>query len=270
MATLKKIKLRNEKELHSVIEKELEALEEGLTILKYEFAMSKGVPDFLCADSGGRLVIIEVKLQEDENILFQGLRYYNEIDRDRYVIAKMFSRKDVDPKESPRIILIAEKFSDDIRRLSTLVIPDVELYEYTVLKTEDGNEGICFHPVSLPKIEEGPKMPKSIEEIKSYMTKKELMPLFDKVVSEIKNIGENIEEYTTQDYVGFRYKGRHIGYLTPHRQSFDVGASMIDENGRTIDYEYLRIETGTEDYSEPLQKIIKSLENIGGKPKKAK
>ena len=52
MATLKKIKLKNEKELHSVIEKELEALEEGLTILKYEFAMSKGVPDFLCVDSG--------------------------------------------------------------------------------------------------------------------------------------------------------------------------------------------------------------------------
>jgi hypothetical protein len=270
MATLKKIKLKNEKELHSVIEKELEALEEGLTILKYEFAMSKGVPDFLCADSGGRLVIIEVKLQEDENILFQGLRYYNEIDRDRYVIAKMFSKKDVDPKESPRIILIAEKFSDDIRRLSTLVIPDVELYEYTVLKTEDGNEGICFHPVSLPKIEEGPTMPKSIEEIKSYMTKKELIPLFDKVVSEIKNIGENIDEYTTQDYVGFRYKGRLIGYLTPHRQSFDVGSAMIDENGRTIDYEYLRIETGTEDDSEAFQKIIKSFENIGGKPKKAK
>jgi len=93
MATLKKIKLKNEKELHSVIEKEFDALEEGLTILKYEFAMSKGVPDFLCADSGGRLVIIEVKLQEDENILFQGLRYYNEIDKDRYVIAKMFQER---------------------------------------------------------------------------------------------------------------------------------------------------------------------------------
>ena len=113
MATLKKIKLKNEKELHSVIEKELEALEEGLTILKYEFAISKGVTDFLCADSGGRLVIIEVKLQEDENILFQGLRYYNEIDRDRYVIAKMFSRKDVDPKELKMGIEVEREHTSD-------------------------------------------------------------------------------------------------------------------------------------------------------------
>ena len=34
MVTLKKTKPKNEKELHSVIEKELDALEEGLVLLK--------------------------------------------------------------------------------------------------------------------------------------------------------------------------------------------------------------------------------------------
>ena len=77
MTTLRKVKPKTEKELHSIIEKELEAIEEGLVLLKYEYELVKGNPDFLCVDSGERLVIIEVKLQEDENILFQALRYYN-------------------------------------------------------------------------------------------------------------------------------------------------------------------------------------------------
>lgn len=262
MATIIKIKPKNEKELHSVIEKELDAMEEGLKILKYEFAMTKGIPDFLCVDSGGRLVVIEVKLQEDDNILFQALRYFNETDKDRYVIAKMFPKDKIDPDERPRIVLIAEKFSDDLRRLSTLVIPDVELYEYTLLATVEGNEGICFHPVSLPKIEEQIKKPMTIDQLRDYITKEDLKPLFDKIIPEIKGLAKSIEIYPTQDYVGFKYRGRQLGWLSPHRKSFDIGSHIIDEKGRLIDYESIRIETGEEDYSEILEKILSGYKNL--------
>jgi len=267
MPTLTKVKPENEKELHSIIEKEIDALEEGLEILKYEFGMVKGIPDFLCVDSGGRLVIIEVKLQEDENILFQALRYYNEIDKERYAIAKMFPDKKIETDEHPRILLIAEKFSDDLRRLSTLVVPEVELYEYTVLSLPDGKQGICYHSVSLPKIEEIPTKPRTIKELREYITKDSLKPIFDKLIDEIKAIGKGIEEYATQDYVGFKYKGRQIAWLGPHRKSYDVGAVVIDENSHVDDYEYTRIESGTEDYKETLDKIKSSFKNIGGNMK---
>jgi len=267
MVTLKKTKPKNEKELHSVIEKELDALEEGLVLLKYEFALTKGIPDFLCVDSGGRLIVIEVKLQEDENILFQALRYYNEVDRDRYIIAKMFSKKDIKPEEHPRIILIAERFSDDIRRLSTLVIPDIELYEYTLLLTTEGKGGICYHPVSLPKIEEIPSKPTSISEIKNYITKDIIKPLFDKILEQIKNISNDIDVYTTQGYIGFKFRGRQIAYLCPHRKSFDLAAANIDENGCNIDFDNFRIEEGNEDHTDTIEKIKKSFENLKGKAK---
>jgi len=267
MITLKKTKPKNEKELHSIIEKELDALEEGLVLLKYEFALTKGIPDFVCVDSGERLVVIEVKLQEDENILFQALRYYNEIDKDRYVIAKMFSKKDINPKEHPRIILIAEKFSDDIRRLSTLVIPDIEVYEYTLLLTSDGKEGICYHAVSLPKVEEIITTPRSPEEIKKYLTKDILKPLFDRIIEQVKDISKDIDVYTTQDYIGFRFKGRQIAYLWPHRKSLDIAAANIDENGHNIEFDTLRIEEDTEDYIEIIEKIKKSFKNLEGKAK---
>ncbi|MCQ9208256.1 MAG: endonuclease NucS [Omnitrophica bacterium] len=262
MATLKKVKLNNEKELHAIIEKELDALEEGLELLKYEFGMEKGVPDFLCMDSGGRLVIIEVKLQEDENILFQALRYYSVIDKQRYVIAKVFSDKEIDPTKHPRMLLIAEKLSDDIRRLSTLIVPDVELYEYTTLLTPNKKHGICYHPVSLPKIEEIPSKPVTIQNLREYMTKDTLKPLFDEAIEKIKNIGKGIKEYTTQNYVGFKYKGRQIAWLSPQRKSFDVGVVVIDENARVVDYESKRIEIGDEGYYNIYEKIGKSFENI--------
>jgi hypothetical protein len=266
MPTLKKYDPKNEKELHSIIEKEIDSLEEGLIILKYEFAMNKGTPDFLCVDSGGGLVIIEVKLQEDENVVFQALRYYSEIDQNKYVLAKMFSINSIKPEEAPRIILIAEKFSEDIRRFCILVKPEIELFEYTILKTQDEKEGICFHSVSLPKYEEPPAKPKSIEEIKSYMTKDSLKPFFDKVASKIKEIDKKIEDYTTSSYVGFKYRGRQIAWLAPHRKSFDIGVANIDEDGRTS-YEYQRIESGSEEYSETFAKITKSFINIKTKIK---
>ena len=113
MPTLKKYDPKNEKELHSIIEKEIGSLEEDLKILKYELSMIKGTPDFLCVDSGGGLVIIEVKLQEDENIVFQALRYYSETDQKKFFLAEMFPDYSIKPKVPPRIILIAGKFSED-------------------------------------------------------------------------------------------------------------------------------------------------------------
>ena len=268
MALLEKVKPKNEKELHSIIEKEIDALEEGLEILKYEFGLGTGYPDFLCIDSGGRLVIIEVKLQEDDNMLFQALRYYNSVDKERYAIANMFSgKKRINPDEHPRILLVAEKFSDDLRRLSTLVIPEIELYEYTVMSTPDEKQGICFHPVSIPKIEEIPAKPLTAEELREYITKDSLKSIFDKLIKDIKSIGRGIQEYTTQGYIGFKYRGRQIGWLGPHRKSFDIGAVLIDENLHVLGYEYTRIESGTEDYMETFEKIRKSFENICGEAK---
>jgi hypothetical protein len=261
MPTLRKYSPKNEKELHSVIEKEIDSLEEGLKVLKYEFPMSKGMPDFLCVDSGGRLVIIEVKLQEDENIVFQALRYYSEIDQNKFVLAKMFSNYFINPEELPRIILIAEKYSEDIRRFCILVKPEIELYEYAILKTQDEKEGIYFNSVSLPINEDPPAKPKTIEEIKSYMTEDSLKPFFDKVSSKIKEIDNKIEEYNTSSYVGFKYRGRQIAWIAPHRKSFDIGVAKIDEDGRTS-YEYQRIESENEDYSEKLAEISKSFINI--------
>jgi RecB family endonuclease NucS len=100
MSTFINYKPSTEKELHGIIEAELDALEEGLSLLNYEFAMETGRADFLCVDSGGRLAVIDVKLHEDENVLFQALRYFSSIDKDRYIIANLYPDKHVDPNDT--------------------------------------------------------------------------------------------------------------------------------------------------------------------------
>jgi predicted transport protein len=88
----------------------------------------------------------------------------------------------------------------------------------------------------------------TIEELREYITKEPLRPIFDKVRAQIRSLGVGIEEYTTSRYLGFRYKGRQLGWLKPNRASFDIYANIIDEKSRLVDTSGVRIESGNEDY----------------------
>ncbi len=264
MATFKPYEPQSEKELHGIIEKELDSLEEGLSLLKYEMSVGRGILDFLCVDSGGRLMIVEVKISEDDNILFQALRYYADVNKNRYVIAGIFSENNINPKLPPRTVLIAKRFSDDIRLLGTLVVPDVELYEYSTLKDSNDETGIVYHPISLHKVEESVSEPLKMDDHKNYITNEHLKPIFEKVRQDTKNIHNDIDEYVTQSYIGYKYKGRVLGWIQVQRKSFDVGANIIDDKGQVVDYQSVRIKTGNENYTEIIEKINESFISLGG------
>ncbi len=264
MATFKPYEPQNEKELHSIIEKELDSLEDGLSLLKYEMPVGRGIPDFLCVDSGGRLVIIEVKVHEDENILFQALRYYADINKSRYVIANIFSQNDINPNLFPRVVLIAKRFSEDIRLLGTFVNIDVELYEYSTVMDSAEARGIVYHPISLYKVEESVVEPSKMEDHKGYITNDDLKPIFDKVREDIKNIHSDIEEYVTQSYIGYKYNGRVLSWVAAQRKSFDVGVNIINDKGEAINSDSVRIKTENDAYTEIIDKIKESFTSLGG------
>ena len=258
--TLKKPK--DEKELHHFIQQEFDALEEGLELLGHEYVMKKGRLDFLCVDSGGRLVVIEVKVGEDPDVLFQALKYYMEIEMNKYVIADSFSEKKIDPKSEPRIILIAERFSDDIRKAANLIIPDVELYEYVILNTPSDNEGIYYRQVSLPKIESEALEPPKIDKLRNYLTKEDLQPIFDDIIQQIKDLDNEIEAYPTMDYVGFKYRNRQFVWLQPYRKKLALGVHIFDETtGRVSEYKELcRLSQKGEDYTQAIAEIDQSFQ----------
>jgi predicted transport protein len=265
MTTLTPHEPESEKELHGIIQRELEALEAGMRLLKYEMPLSVGIPDFLCVDSGGRLVIIEVKLHEDENILFQALGYFTEVDRARYVLAESFKDFQIDPKQSPRILLIAEGFSDYVRRLSTLVKPKVELYGYSAVRLQNREIGIVFHETSLPQDEVSIPEVYQPDQFRDYITDERLRILFDEFRRRIKQTDPSIEEYSTSNYVGFKYRGRNIAGLQSQRKSFDFWSSILADNCSLQTYDSIRIKTGQEDVTSNFQSIRESIGKIVAK-----
>jgi hypothetical protein len=249
----------SEKELHGIIKNNLEGIEKGLSLLEYEKGLPNGIPDFLCVDSGKRIVIIEVKLHQDENILFQALRYYNDVDKNRYVLANVFKENKIDPAQHPRVILIAEDFSNDTKNLTTLVIPDVELFIYQVVRFVE-EQGIVFIPIITPKIEESviSESPR-IENIYEYLQNKPLQALLDKTKEQIKALNKDIEVYPTYSYIGFKYKGRVVATIRAQRQSFDLNFAISDDKGY-IEFSYQRILDPNDDYSESIKKIQDTVE----------
>jgi len=264
MPVFEKYRPGSEKELHSLIENDLDAVENGLICLQREFNTGLGLADFLCVDSGGTLVVIEVKLSQDENVLFQSLRYYGRVIQDKYIISSIFPDKNIDPGQDPRIILIAVGFSEDIRKLCTLVVPEIELLEYTVVKTSKGVKGMVYHSVTLPQIIDRVSRPVEIDEHRLYIQKKSLHPIFDNLRILIKDMGEGIEEYSTQSYVGYKFQGRQFAWIRSYRNSIVLGAHIIDEDQQLLDYENVRIENADDDYSEIHKKILEAYNNLGG------
>lgn len=265
MPTFQKYLPYSESELHLIIQHELDALEEGLVLLQHEYPSAKGILDFLCVDSGGRLVIIEVKLHEDDNVLFQALRYYSAIDQDRFLVGNAFKDQKIDPEESPRVIIIAETYAEDLKRLSTLVVPEIELFECTVALTPTGDKGIIFHPVSLPIAERPPAEPRTIDKLLAYLRADQFKPTLAAMRQAIKSLGQGIEEYATQNYIGYKLSsGRQFAYIMINRKSIVLGAHQIDEKRQLLGYDDQRIESATEDYTATLDKIKTAYVNLGG------
>ncbi len=253
---------QSEAELHGIIESDLDAIEEGIELLQHEYQTGRGFIDFLCIDSGKRLVIVEVKLGEDENVLFQALRYFSDIDRERYQVASRFPQR-VDPEESPRLVLIAERFSQDLRRLGTLFVPEVELLEYSVVSLPEGEKAIVYHSASLPVAIRPPSEPSTIERLLNYLTSDKLKPIIDEMRNSILEIDERIQEYATQGYIGYKHpSGRQFSYIKVFRRELEIGAHIIDEDGQLIDYEGVRIKPGDEDYTDILEKMKRSFSNL--------
>jgi len=264
MPTLKKYDVRDEEEVHSVIEKEIDAFEEGAKILKHEFQCGdRGTVDFLFVDSGNRLGLIEVKKDKDEDMLFQGLKYYDWVDRNIYAVKNMFPSDTIDSNEHPRLVLVAGQISDDLRNLTTHIKPDVELYEYSLVEHIGGDVGIIFHSVPKPKIIELPEKPNKIEDVLNYITNDKIREICREAMDKIKNIHKDIDSYATVDYIGFKYKGRQIAYIWAYRKAFDIAGVRLDDNLHIIEWDELRIDSDDKNYSTQLETIKEALKALG-------
>ena len=131
--TIKSNHFKLEEELHVFFEKNLEELL-GLRLLEHKYdTQGSGIPDTLAIDESNNPVIIEYKLEQDSNVLVQGLSYFSWLEKNSKhfeLLVHEKINKDIKVNwDNPRIILIARGF--DNRTISAVkAVDNVELYKY--------------------------------------------------------------------------------------------------------------------------------------------
>jgi hypothetical protein len=139
--------------LESILRRDITRLDPGLIIapLHAQFRTSHGGPsgarpiDLLALRHDGRLVVIELKVNEDREHVFQGVDYWRRVEahrrRGHISSAKLFGDREI-ADESPLVYLVAPtlRFHPSFATLASAIAPDVEIYRVDI--NEDWRSGV--------------------------------------------------------------------------------------------------------------------------------
>jgi hypothetical protein len=142
--------------LESILRRDITRLDPGLIIapLHAQFrtsqggAIGKGGPrpiDLLALRHDGRLVVIELKVNEDREHVFQGVDYWRRVEahrrRGHISAAKLFGDREISD-ESPLVYLVAPtlRFHPSFATLARTIAPDIEIYRFDI--NEDWRGGV--------------------------------------------------------------------------------------------------------------------------------
>jgi len=139
--------------LESILRRDITKLDPGLIIapLHAQFRTSHGGPtgtrpiDLLALRHDGRLVVIELKVTEDREHVFQGVDYWRRVEshrrRGHIATAKLFGNREISD-EPPLVYLVAPalRFHPSFRTLARTIAPDIEIYRFDI--NEDWRSGV--------------------------------------------------------------------------------------------------------------------------------
>src|SRR5207253_9773987 len=139
--------------LKSMLRRNITRLDPGLIMapLDGEFRTSHGGPtgarpiDRLALRHDGRLVVIELKVNEGREHVFQDVDYWRRVEahrrRGHISSTKLFGDREISD-ESPLVYLVAPTlhFHPSFRTLAQTIAPDIEIYRFDI--NEDWRAGV--------------------------------------------------------------------------------------------------------------------------------
>jgi hypothetical protein len=142
--------------LESILRRDISKLDPGLIVapLHAQFRTSRGGAfgvsgarpiDLLALRHDGRLAVIELKVSEDREHVFQGVDYWRRVEahrrRGHISSAKLFGDREISD-ESPLVYLVAPalRFHPSFKTLAETVAPDIEIYRFDL--NEDWRAGV--------------------------------------------------------------------------------------------------------------------------------
>jgi len=253
---LKELKFERESEFESILTENPNIIEEGLKIIDTQVITSRGRLDILGLDSGNVLVIIELKITESDEMLWQALDYYDWALRNIDSIKRMYPDYEIHYRQALRLMLIAPSFSDAIKRRAIYLEPSVELLEYKYLQAGD-KKGVLVSPVSLPTPPEVTDGRGSIDDLVKYISNEQAREICKDVIERIKNIGNNIQVLSRKYHISFYVSGSRFAALSPRREYFWID-TYINEEWKATKIEAI------EDFESIFENIKKSFQKVGG------
>src|SRR5882672_1848812 len=142
--------------LESILRRDISKLDPGLVVapLHAQFRTSHGGAfgasgarpiDLLALRHDGRLAVIELKVSEDREHVFQGVDYWRRVEahrrRGHISTARLFGDREI-AGESPLVYLVAPtlRFHPSFATLARTIAPDIEVYRFDI--NEDWRGGV--------------------------------------------------------------------------------------------------------------------------------
>jgi len=219
MIKLKAVSVREKEELEPLLIANPGVIEEGLKIIAHQLPTSSGPLDILAVDDEGTLVVIELKNEAAETHLDQGLRYYDWCRENISWIADAYSGKaKIDPKATPRLMLVAPSFADTVRRIAKYIDADLDLIEYQVFENEKGEQSLICNAIDYGEAPVPPEIP-SIQKKMEYFQSDKLKDLFKAVLDEL--TAKQIEIKPIHKlWASFWYRGKMFMRMAPAKKFF--------------------------------------------------
>ena len=222
-----------EKQLQTLIEKNLDMIFEMIFIGTEVPTTHGGTMDTLAIDMNNRPVIIEYKVDKSSTVLLQGLFYMdwlvdNKAEFEKLVKLKLRKAVTINWKSGIRLILIAKSFAIWDKFAVNRIKEEVELYEYTLYE----NNELKIEKTTLPKDFKG-GMRTSITSQTEYSVEDQMKKIKNESIKKnveelrerIKVISEDIEERSTKDRIIYKSTVNFAAIYTQKNQ-FWFGAKL--------------------------------------------
>jgi Holliday junction resolvase-like predicted endonuclease len=217
---IRPIEIGERDELEPMIVANPDVVEEGLKVISRQLQTDTGPLDILGVDSEGKLVIIELKNEPSESHLDQGLRYYDWCRQNLAWMASAYRDHRIDAKSTPRLLLIAPSFTENVKRISKYVNVDLGLFEYHAVEDDKGERGLICTGLDFGQPVDPPDIP-TIDEKLRYFTDEEVRDLFKSVLSELQAAKLEVRPVGGLN-VTVWCKGKRFAWMAPRKRFFVI------------------------------------------------
>lgn len=222
--SIKKVDVKDEKELQSLLFQNPGAIEEGMKFIAKEVpAHGNRRIDLLGQDAEGLLVIVELKLEAHENLLVQILDYADFAFRHFRILFERFpelqTKKDFDPNEDIRVMVVAEGFAEVFLRAAAHVAWEIEAFKYQAFETDDGTKSVICVQEDIPELPYFPREEPLTETTHLDYIKDDKARMAADQLLEFLRTFDGVEVVPTQYYLGFKRK-RNFASIRTRRSYF--------------------------------------------------